>query len=99
MISGVFYLAILFICFGATFLFLSSLTTQVGYMFMATAGGLVVGGVCDQLNKSLVVPRMNEYKALVNDYDLDPKALARRERKAKAQAMAEAEAMSHQATE
>ena len=73
-VSAVYYLALIFVCFGATFLFLASLFSQVGYMFLATAGGLVASGTADQVNKSLVKPRVEEYKKLINENLLDEKA-------------------------
>lgn len=98
-ISMVYYLAVIFAGFGASMLFLAGLFSQVGYMFLATAGGLVVGGTSDQLNKSLAKPMVEEYKKLIEDNCLDPKSKRKAERKEKAKLEAEREAQELQAVE
>ena len=98
-VSAVFYLAILFCCFGATFLFLAKLFSQVGFMFLATAGGLAVGGTADQLNKSLVNVRVEEYAKLIEDNVLDDKAKKKAQRKEQAKLDAEKEEKERQAVE
>lgn len=88
-ISAVFYLALLFACLGGTMLFLASLYTQVGYMFLLTAGGLVVSGVSDQINKTLVKPNVDYYKELIANNQLDAKSKRRAEREEQARRDAE----------
>ncbi len=98
-ISAIYYIALLFVCFGATFLFLSSLFSQVGYMFMATAAGLVASGTADQVNKSLVKPRVEEYKELIDKNALDERARKKQQRIAQAKLDAENEEKERQAIE
>ena len=98
-VSAVYYLALIFVCFGATFLFLANIFSQVGYMFLLTAGGLAVGGTSDQVNKSLVKPRVEEYKKLIEENALDERAKKKAERKAQAKLDAEKELKERQATE
>lgn len=98
-VSAVYYLALVFVCFGATFLFLANLFSQVGYMFLATAGGLVASGTADQVNKSLVKPRVKEYKELIETNALDTRAKKKAERKERAKLDAEKEERERQPTE
>lgn len=91
-VSCVFYLAVLFIFFGATFLFLASLYQMVGYMFMATAGGLVASGTADQLNKSLVKPNVEFYQNLIKENKLDAKSKRQAKREEQARKDAEEDA-------
>ena len=91
-VSIVFYLSLLFFMIGVTCCFLASLFSQVGYMFMATGGGLLASGICDQVNKSIVNERVNEYRKLIDDNNLDYKAKHRQERIDRARREAEEEA-------
>ena len=91
-VSIVFYLALLFFMIGVTACFLASLFSNVGYMFMATGGGLLASGICDQVNKSAVNEKVKEYRQLIDDNNLDDKAKRRQERKDRARREAEEEA-------
>lgn len=73
-ISAVYYLAIIFVFFGASLLFLANLFSQVGYMFLATAGGLMASGTADQINKSVVKPNVEYYKNVISKNYLDKKS-------------------------
>lgn len=98
-ISFVFYLCGLFVMFGASFLFLANLMAQVGYMFLATAGGLAISGTADQVNKSLVKKRVEEYKQLIEENALDERSKQKRQRKEQAKLDAEKEEKERQAIE
>ena len=98
-ISFVFYLCGLFVAFGASFLFLANLMAQVGYMFLATAGGLAISGTSDQINKSLVKKRVEEYKQLIEENALDERSKQKRQRKEQAKLDAEKEEKERQAIE
>ena len=98
-ISAVYYLALLFVGFAAAFLFLANLMSQVGYMFLATAGGLLAGGTADQVNKSLVKPRVKEYRNLIDKNGLDARAKRKLERKKQAKLDAENEEKERQPVE
>ena len=73
-VSVVYYLAIIFVFFGAALLFLAKLFSQVGYMFLATAGGLIASGTADQINKSAVKPNVDYYKTLISKNRLDKRS-------------------------
>lgn len=98
-VSAIFYLSLVFACFGCAFMFLAKLFEQVGHIFLATALGLVASGTSDQFNKSLVKPRVAEYKELIDTNGLDTRAKKKAERKAQAKADAEKEAAERQAVE
>ena len=98
-VSAVFYLSIVFMFFGVAFLFLANLMSQVGYMFLATAGGLAVGASADQVNRSLARPMVKEYRKLIDRNALDPNAKKKAERKKQAREDAENEEKERQATE
>lgn len=98
-VSAVYYLALVFVGFAASFLFLANLMAQVGYMFLATAGGLIAGASADQVNKSLVKPRIKEYRELIDANGLDTRAKKKIERKQQAKLEAEREEKERQATE
>lgn len=91
-VSCIFYIAVLFVFFGATFLFLASLYQMVGYMFLATAGGLVASGVSDQVNKSLVKPNLEFYQKLIAENHLDAKSKRQLKREEQARKDAEEDA-------
>ena len=98
-VSAIFYVALIFACLGATNLFLASLFSTVGYMFLMTAGGLVASATCDQVSKTLVDSRIKEYRELIETNALDSRTKKRNERKERARAEALAEAKAMQATE
>lgn len=91
-VSCVFYIAVLFVFFGATFLFLASLYQMVGFMFLATAGGLVASATADQFNKSLVKPNVAFYQNLIKENHLDAKSKRQLKREEQARKDAEEDA-------
>lgn len=98
-VSVIFYLAIVFVCFGATCLFLANLMAQVGYLFMLTAAGLAASATSDQIGKTVVEERIAEYRELIDTNCLDNRAKRRQERKERARLEAEQEAAERQAVE
>ncbi len=85
-------LAGFFMLIGLTCMFLASLFTQMGYMWLYTGSSLLASGACITVEKKVIEPELAFYKGLVEENALDNKTKkinARRER-AKAEAMAEA---------
>lgn len=97
-VSVVYYLALVFTGFGVSFLFLASLYQMIGYMMLATAGGLLASGTVDQINKSLVKPNVAFYKKLIEENCLDEKSKRKKQREEQARREAEEDAQ-RQATE
>lgn len=98
-ISGLFYFTLVFVVLGLAFKFLSNICNQMGNMFLLTAVGILTGATSDQFNKSLVTPRVKEYKKLIEDNCLDMRSIKKRERKEKAEKEAKEEAERMQAVE
>lgn len=84
-VSGLFYFVLVFAIIGISFKFLANICNQMGDMFLFTACGVLGSGGCDQLNKSLVKPRVEEYKELIESNFLNAKAKAKQERKLRAE--------------
>lgn len=95
---ALYYLSGMFMCIGLTCLFLASLFSQMGYLWLYTASGLLGSGVCITVEKKVFEPRIAEYKGLIDEFTLDNKARRKKARMERARAEAEAEA-SRQATE
>ncbi len=91
-ISGLFYFSLVFATLGLSFKFLSNICNQMGDMFLLTTLGILSGATCDQVNKSLVIPRTLEYKKLIEENCLDQKSKKRRERQERAEKEAKEEA-------
>ena len=89
---ALYFLAGVLMCVGITCMFLSSLLTQMGYMWLATGSGLLASGVCSTVEKKVIEPNIEFYEVLVNDNQLDKKAKRRQDRFARAQAEAKREA-------
>ena len=84
-ISGLFYFTLVFAVIGLAFKFLANICSEMGDMFLFTSLGIIGSATCDQTNKSLVVPRVEEYKELIDKNFLDTKAKKKQERKALAE--------------
>ncbi len=98
-ISGLFYFALVFAVLGLSFKFLSNICNQMGDMFLLTTIGIISGATSDQVNKSLITPRVKEYKKLIEDNCLDTRSMKKRERKERAEREAKEEAAKMQAVE
>lgn len=87
-LSPIYSVAMMLACWGATFLLLANIMDQMGIMFLATAGGVIGSGTASQINKSVVKPRIDEYRKLLDENLLDKKAQAKdqREQQAKQEA-------------
>lgn len=100
---ALYFLSGLFLCVGITNLFLSSLFSQVGYLWLYTGAGLFGSACCILAEKKLVEPKIEEYKKLVEDNGLDLKSREKAERKKlaeeEARKLAEEEASKQQPTE
>lgn len=95
---ALFYLAGIFVLIGLTCMFLASLFSQMGYLWLYTSSGLLGGGVCATVEKKVVEPLIGEYAELISEFALDKKSKRKQERMEKARKEAEAEA-NYQATE
>lgn len=82
--TALIFLACLFLCLGVTNLFLASLFTQLGYMFIYTACGLAGSFGEYEVSKRIMDPKIEEYKKLVEENCLDTKSQKRKERKEQA---------------
>ena len=90
-VSGLFYFTLVFAVLGLSFKFLANICNQMGDMFLLTACGVLTSATCDQVNKSLVIPRVNEYRGLIDKNYLDRKAKKKQERELRAEQEAKEE--------
>ena len=82
---GLFYLTFVFILIGVTCIFLASLFSQIGYMFLYTAAGLGTSAVEFVVDERIIQPRRDFYKKLVEDNALDPKSRRKLEKQRRAE--------------
>ena len=74
--SPMFYVALLVLCWGATFALLSALAKEFASMLIYVGIGVACGAICDEVNIAAIKPRYEKYKKLVFDYGLVDKAQA-----------------------
>ncbi len=79
-------------CVGLSCMFLASLFTQMGAMWLYTASGILGSGVCITVENRAIEPELKFYKGLIEENCLDYKSKKRKEREERARAEAEAEA-------
>jgi len=82
---GLFYLTITFCLIGITCLFLASLFSQIGYMFLYTAAGLLASATGNIVDEKVIKPKRDFYKKLVEDNALDPKSRKKLEKQRRAE--------------
>lgn len=75
---------------GVTDLFLASLLTTMGYMWLIAGGGLVGSATCYKVEKKVIEPNLQMYQSLIEQNCLDAKS--RRQAKREEQARKDAEA-------
>lgn len=95
---ALFCLAGFFMCVGCTCLFLASLFSQMGYMWLYVGGSLCGSGLCVLVEKKAVEPNVVFYRGLIDANHLDAKSKRRQKREEQARKDAEEDA-SRQAVE
>ena len=98
-VSPLFTIALVMAIWAISFMFLANIFQQIGQMLLWTVAGIVGGGIADQVDKSLITERVNEYKELIEENSLNKSSKKREERRQKAKEEARKEAEAHQATE
>lgn len=68
---ALYYLAGIFMCIGLTCMFLASLFSQMGYLWLYTASGLLGSGVCSTAEKKVIQPKIDFYRKLIDENGLD----------------------------
>lgn len=86
------------ILIGLTCIFLASLFTEMGWLWIYTASGVLGSGVCVTVNNKVIKPIIDDYKGLIDEFALDKKSQRKAQRLERARREAEAEAK-QQATE
>jgi len=82
-VSVLFVFALALFVVAASFLWLANVMHEAGMMFLYTACAVTASAVDDQLEKSLVLPRLEEFNEDIKEGGLDKKTNRREERKAK----------------
>lgn len=72
--SPLFYVAVIVSLWAGSFMFLSSIMSEMGQMLLYTAIGVAVGAVTDEVNTLSVKPQYEKYEKLINEYGLTDKA-------------------------
>lgn len=98
-VSPLFYMAAVMAIWAVAFMFLANICNQIGQMLMWTVVGILSGASADQVNKSIVFSRIEEYKKIIDENGLDEKARRKKERKEKLEEEAKKEAEMMQAVE
>lgn len=57
--------------FGVSSLFLASLFSEFGYMLLYTCAGVLAGASADQVDKSIITPRRDEYASIMKEAGLN----------------------------
>lgn len=86
---ALFCLSGFFMCIGLTCLFLASLFSQMGYMWLYVGSGLLGSGTCVVVEKKVFEPNIELYKKLIAENCLDAKS--KRKAKKEEQARKDAE--------
>lgn len=89
---ALFFLAGLFMCVGLTCLFLASLFTQMGWMWMYVGGGLLASATEVVVERRVIEPNVQFYKALIEENCLDEKSKRRKKKEEQARKDAELDA-------
>lgn len=95
---ALFVLAGFFACIGLVNLFLASLFSQIGYMWLYTSSGLLASGACVLTEEKVVEPNLQLYNKLIEENCLDAKSKRRKAKEEQARKDAEEDAQ-RQATE
>lgn len=89
---ALFCLAGFFMCIGLTCLFLASLFSQMGYMWLYVGAGLLGSGTCVVVEKKVFEPNIKFYKNLIDENCLDTKSKRRAKKEEQARKDAEEDA-------
>lgn len=89
---ALFCLAGFFAVIGLSCLFLASLFTQIGMMWLYVAGGLLGSGTCLAVEKYKIEPNVVYYKKLIEENCLDAKSKRQKAREEQARKDAEEDA-------
>lgn len=84
-VSGLYQICFILAIFGVSFLLLANIMNQMGFFFLATAGGCLGGATANQVNKTKVKPRIAEYKELIDANFLDKKSQEKEQRRLQAE--------------
>lgn len=91
-ISKLWGAVIVLVLLGVTFLFLAEIADNLGMMFLATACGVCGSSVCNEVDKRIIMPKVEYQKEIINAVGLDRKANALAKKKANDIARAKEEA-------
>lgn len=89
---ALYFLAGLLMCIGITCMFLASLFTQMGYMWLYTGAGILGSGICYTVEDKIIKPQITFYKGLIESNSLDNKTKRKLDRIERARREAEREA-------
>lgn len=89
---ALFCLAGFFMCIGLTCLFLASLFSQLGFMWLYVGAGLLGSGVSVVVEKKVFEPNIEFYKKLIDENCLDEKSKRRKAKEEQARKDAEEDA-------
>ena len=84
-VSGVFYVAIVFAMIGFGFKLLASIANTFGDMFLYVCLGIIASAVTDQVDKSVINPKVKFYKQLVEDNGLSKASAKKNDEKEQAE--------------
>lgn len=68
--SPLFYIAVIFIMWAATFMFLATIMNEMGKMLMYASIGILAGAISDETEKTVVEPKYKLYKELAHNAGL-----------------------------
>lgn len=80
-----------FLIIGAIFKAISSIANDFGNMFLAVAGGIAASLIDDQIDQKVVMPKVQIYEKLVEENDLDPKLVKKKNKDLKREEKAKRE--------
>ena len=70
-VSAFWSVAIIIICWATSFLFLSSILHELGFMLLYIGFGLIASACMDEVDQRVMKPKYEFYKGLVTEYGLD----------------------------
>ena len=73
---ALFCLAGLFMCVGLTCLFLASLLSQMGFMWLYVGAGLLASGACVEVENRVFEPKIALYKEVIKENNLTKRTQA-----------------------
>jgi hypothetical protein len=70
--------AILMVMLGVSFMFLAEVAGNLGMMFLATAGGIAGSGICNEVDKLVLKPKLEHKKLVIEGAGLNRKENAKK---------------------